>query len=319
MLCLDRGRDRLAALFDRFEHADRDTVVHAAEAVAALPELSICSDVESLRNGLAPPDPDEAARVSAIRSRLAESRTLEMLDKLDQAHELAQEQLKSAAGLRYQAARAEAMFQLGRVLIARGTDSAVHAGQGRLIAASHLAERNRHDELVVEIWLRLLRSAARHRLDVERARAWSERALAVIGRIGDPASYRAYALREKGIIAYKAGEFADAETLQRQALDVLDSDPSTPGLIRARHLHDLAVTVQARRRDEARRSSAGNPSARDLFDRALQLYQAELGDQHPFLSRLRYDIAMMYIQRGELSHARASRRHPAPASPGARR
>ncbi|MEZ4453993.1 MAG: hypothetical protein R3B09_31335 [Nannocystaceae bacterium] len=78
LACLGRRRAHLAALVDVLAVADHEVVEHAVQAVAALPGLAACSDVDALVGGAAPPeDRPLQARVEALRGALARATVLE--------------------------------------------------------------------------------------------------------------------------------------------------------------------------------------------------------------------------------------------------
>jgi serine/threonine protein kinase/tetratricopeptide (TPR) repeat protein len=295
MLCLSGRERRLEALLAQLEGADAAVVENAHVAAAALPDLAACQHVETLRYGMRPPAAEVAEAVQEIREHLAQARTQEHLGKSDEALRLARAQLERARAVAYGPAHAEALYQAGRVLAFRSTSEERAEGEQMLRQAASLAESERHDELVAEIWNFLVLSTDENHSSTGQARQWHERAVAAIHRIGDPALQRAAALRNLGRIHLKDGEHAEAEEQQHQALAVLESAPEASRLTHGLYLHDLAVIVQRRGRYQ---------EAQELYDRALALRIAELGETHPHVASVRYSIAMLHMLRGELPAAR---------------
>ena len=85
MVCLSTRLREMEAMVDAFRHADADTVKNAAKASQSLRTLDECADVAALRApSPRPRDPEVAARVDAIESKLAVVETEIALGK-DQA------------------------------------------------------------------------------------------------------------------------------------------------------------------------------------------------------------------------------------------
>lgn len=296
MLCLTSRQQRLVALLDRLENAEAVAVERARRAAAELPELSTCAHAETLRHGMAAPAPHIQDEVNRIRTRLADARTQELLGRDEEALRIAREELAQSERLEYAPIRAEALYQLGRLLAYRGAQrEEAEQGEALLHQARNLAESERHDELVAEVSNHLVLSAARNHSGTERVRAWYEQAIAAIKRIGDPPRLRADALRNIGRVSYKEGKFREARNYQLQALSLLASDPDAPSLLRGVYLHDLGTNT---------RMLGNHEEAQDAYEAALAIHLDELGDGHPHLATLRYDIAMLHLDRGDDESAR---------------
>ncbi|HWN68059.1 MAG TPA: tetratricopeptide repeat-containing protein kinase family protein, partial [Haliangium sp.] len=295
MLCLTGRQRRLEALIEQLAQADAAVVERAHTAAAALPDLAACEHPETLLHGMKPPAPELQDQVDEIRERLAEARTQELLGKRDVALRIAREQLERARALSYGPLHAEALYQTGRVLAYRGAAEEREQGEAMLLRAANLAESERHDELVAEIWSFLVLAADRNHPSTERARQWHERADVAIRRIGDPPRQRAAALRTLGRIHLKEGKLAEAEDAQREALAVLASAPETSPLDLPAYQQDLANIVQQRSRHE---------EAQALYERVLAQYIAELGETHPYVADVRFNVAKLHMARGALELAR---------------
>jgi eukaryotic-like serine/threonine-protein kinase len=294
-LCLDGRQRRLGALIEQLEHADASMVERAHAAAAALPDLATCQHAGTLLHGMPRPAPELERRVTEIRDHLAQARTQELLGKSDEALRIARAELEQAQALSYGPVQAEALYQTGRVLAYRATPEEREAGEGMLLRAANLAESERHDELVAEIWNLLALSADRNHSSIEQARQWYERADVAILRIGDPPLHRAAALRNLSRIYHKDGRLAEAEEQQRKALTALESTPDAARLSHAVYQHDLAIIVRRRGRHQ---------EAQELYDRSLALHIAELGETHPYVADVRYSVAMLHKERGASASAR---------------
>jgi eukaryotic-like serine/threonine-protein kinase len=296
MLCLERGSRRLAALLEGLAQADAAAVERAASATAELPSVDICGHTESLLSGVDRPAPGQAATVAAIRDRLAAARTRMLLGG-GEALRVAREQLVVAQGLDYRPVHAEALFHAGYILVHRDDAQEIAEGERLLEQASNMAEGERHDPIVAEARNALVLSAYRSQPDRERGYVWSERALAAVRRLGDPPGLRAAALQNLGALYFKDNKFDEAHEHMRRALALLEGDAHVSAIVRAQHLHFLARTV---------RYLGKHDEARALCERALGLLRSALGDQHPRVVELHFELAALHLARGELEPARAT-------------
>jgi serine/threonine protein kinase/tetratricopeptide (TPR) repeat protein len=294
-LCLHSRQRRLGALIEQLEHADASMVERAHAAAAELPDLAVCEHPETLLHGMKPAAPELAPQVDEIRDHLADARTQELLGKRDEALRTAREQLERAQTASYGPVQAEALYQTGRVLAYDGKPEERDEGEGMLRQAAKLAESERHDELVAEIWNFLVFSANYSHSGTEQARQWQERADTAIRRIGDPPRYRADALRNLARVYLKEGKLAEAETEQRKVLAALESAPEISRLDRLVYQLDLAGIVRRRGRYQ---------EAQELYERALALHIEELGETHPLVANVRYGLAMVHKDRGASAVAR---------------
>ena len=120
--CLGRRRAQVSALVDIFSEADRGVVEHAVQAVAALPSVEACGDVEGLLTAVPPPaEPGTAARVETLRVRLARAASLEATGHYEQGLQLAAQVRAEARLLGYAPLDAEAALVEGslRIVAAR--------------------------------------------------------------------------------------------------------------------------------------------------------------------------------------------------------
>jgi serine/threonine protein kinase/tetratricopeptide (TPR) repeat protein len=294
-LCLDSRQRRFSALLDQLAHADASVVERAHVAAAELPDLATCQDPGTLRHGMPRPAPELQTQVDEIRDRLAQARTQELLGKRDEALRIARAGLERAEALSYAPVQAEALYHTGRVLAYDGTSEERDQGEAMLRQAANLAESERHDELVAESWNFLVFSANYNHSGTEEARQWYERADVAIRRIGDPPRYRADALDNLARIYLDEGKFAEAETEQRKALAALELAPEVSRL--ERFVYQLALALIVRRRGDYQ-------EAQQLYDGALAMHIAELGETHPRVAIVRYHLAQLHQERGESARAR---------------
>jgi tetratricopeptide (TPR) repeat protein/tRNA A-37 threonylcarbamoyl transferase component Bud32 len=295
-LCLDRGERHLDALVAALGQADASTVEHSARMTAGLPRIEACRDGESLVLGVQPPeDAALAAAVQDIRDRLARAHVQHAAGHHQQAQRLAEEALAATESLAYPPVRAEALHALGLVLGEGATAAEIARAEELLRAAVDLAESHRSDALVNEIWLDLVRLAKRHHQELTLAHEWARRALATSDRVPDGGQQRSLALDHLGSLHYREGKYALAEREQREALALAEQSHASK-LALSDHWHALANTLGAM-------SRAGD--ARDAYETALALRRAALGDRHPHVARLSFDLGKFLRDAGENDRARA--------------
>ena len=293
--CLDYGKTRLDALLKGMQEADRAVVAGASEAIATLPALSPCADLELLQDELAPPDRDEEQAVDDIHKALEHAHVRERFGDYKEALEVARNQLTAAQKLRYKAAQARALYYVGRFTVHGDTADDFVRGQRDMQRASRLAEGERALLLKADIRVSLMRLAARSRLPIAIAREWSEDALAASNAIGNLPNIKAEILRHRGVAERHGGDLERAEQLQNEGLEILAAAPRTPAVVRARHLQDLGNTLKARRRYD---------EAEELYRRALDDARPKLGEYDPVVVDLFFDMATLDINRGRFPEAR---------------
>jgi tetratricopeptide (TPR) repeat protein/predicted Ser/Thr protein kinase len=297
--CLDTREEHLSVLLDELRRADASVVERSAAAVAALPLIASCEDREGPPPALQPPPQAEAQQVRAIQNALARARMQHLLGHRQQALALAWAQLVAAERLTYEPVRAEALHQAGFISSRDGgSHDDVARAEAMLNDALDLAESNRHDDLVTQIWLDLALLGRRHHTDFTLAHAWIRRALATSRRLGDPVArdhQQSRALSLRGALFHQEGELEAAERDHLEALALIADLPGVSPLARARALQELAITLRARGR---------LVEALSAFQQALAIQKAELGDGHPGIARLRYDMASAVSESGDIEGAR---------------
>jgi serine/threonine protein kinase/tetratricopeptide (TPR) repeat protein len=300
LICLDHGRRRIDATLSELaragERSDVDALLRAPDVAAALPDLAACRDDESLRYGVEPPSGAEAMAVAAIRARLSDAGTLALLGRGEEALAIAAEQRTAAEALSYVPVQAEALYHLGQLLASGDDHTQVDRGEEFLRRATDLATGARHDELVVEALHAQVLSELRNHDTTEQGHRLSGNAFAAIHRLGDHPREHAQALRYRGLLLAKDGALEQAEQTLRSALDVLENDAGAPWLHRAWYLKDLGNTL----RDLGRTDEA---YARYQEAHALL---ARLGEEHPYVVNVRFNLAILDVRLGHTARARAA-------------
>ncbi|MCA9710319.1 MAG: serine/threonine protein kinase, partial [Myxococcales bacterium] len=214
MACLHRAREELEAAVDVLAHADAEVAGHADVLVDSLALRDRCSDVEALQAEVAPPPPEEAKAVQALRRRLAEAKAQREAGRYAPALVTVGLAEQALAALRYEPVAAEVALERGRVLhlLAR-FDEAERALRQALESASR--------------WRRLdlMQESAAELMVVVGAEQWHPaeglqlRELAVGLAAGDPRA-EAEARRDLAAVLGARGDYAQAEAEYRRALEL---------------------------------------------------------------------------------------------------
>ena len=297
MLCLDEGQHQLAATMEQFSDADAAVVERAADAVAALPPTAWCDDADRLAYGIAPPMPQQAAEVAAVRKRLAAARTGHIFGHYRDALQIARAQVVNSEKIDYPPVQAEALHVTGRILLHDGTRvgqdiDEIAQGEELLSKASLMAEGVRHDWLLAEIWQDLTLATYRHDADTERGHRRALRAQAVIRRLGDPPRLVTDLQRSRALLYFKDKEYARAEAELGQALAGIDAHADYE---RAIFLRSLGNSIRMQRRFE---------EAEDLYRQAIAHAEAALGPMHPTVASIRFEVAQLNANQGRYDEAR---------------
>ena len=302
MLCLDRGRRQLRALIVELGRGAAGAVEHAVEAVGALPELDSCSRAENLLFGVAPPPASSAADIAAVRDRLAQARTLEFLGRDDESLAIAREASTATERLDYPPVRAEALVQVARALDVRSTADTRSAAQKLYFEAKTLAEAERHDQLVVEIWTQLVTLAVRMDSNMAlahewwgQAYAWSRRNAPAVRGVGGGGEGQAELHYLLGEIYFREGEYAKAADEERRAIAAIGHAPASQ-LELSRYHGALAKAVER---------LGGVDEAMQLHERGLALATEALGAGHPRVLLLQINYGRALKNAGRRDQARS--------------
>ncbi len=297
MICLARRERHLQAVAAELVAADPSTVNNAAASVASLPAIETCRDDEVLLAGVAvPEDPGAAAAVGAIRAQLARAHARRVSGHPRDARDLAEAALGAARSVGHPPVLAAALHEAGAAWRAGATPADVARAEDALREAADLAESQRSDELLNEIWLELVRLIDNRPGDKAIARHYAQRALATSARLHNERS-RMVGLGLLGSLSYREGDYEAAEGWEQQAL-ALALAPATGAsrLELADVWNQLGYIRGARERFE---------DARAAYEQAIALSRAELGPDHPRLAALSFNFAMLCRQVSDLPRARA--------------
>jgi tetratricopeptide (TPR) repeat protein/predicted Ser/Thr protein kinase len=269
MGCLDRRVDELRVAVRTLESGDAELLSHALEVVHGIPALSACEDAEQLRRTDLPPDLRDAA--AAIRTQLAEARTLRDGGTPLAALPLAEQATAQARSLSHPLPLAEALLVLADV---HQTTDRVSEARVELEEAMAAAIEAGDDRLAATVATAAVYTVGYKLSDVPGAEGWDRQARGWLARLGRPDELEARRLDARGIVYLEVGRHEQAmvdlhevQALQERALEANDPGRATT----LSHIGDALIGLG--RYEEAVEHQR----------RALRIYEAVYGPDHPKL------------------------------------
>jgi serine/threonine protein kinase/tetratricopeptide (TPR) repeat protein len=292
MACLDRQLRRLAATTSVLRGADGPAVLHAVEAVDALPELEECSDRDRLMRGevLTPAQRAASAEIEDLLGRAEASR---LAVQYVGARELAAQAEAHAQGQGLPRAEVAALLTQGRVLRNLGE---VDGAERAFTQADELAERIGVDDLRAEASSELGGVLGNMLHQTAEAERLLRRSAAVLDRIGGSRMQRARVSEQLGSIVAARGRLDEALILLDAAAAIADAsiDPNNSGLV---SILNARGTVHERRGEIE--------AALADFARALEVCEERLGPEHPDVAAVLNNMALLEDGQGRHDRARA--------------
>ncbi|MBK9033227.1 MAG: tetratricopeptide repeat protein [Myxococcales bacterium] len=328
--CLERVRQRGAALVAALATADVDAAERAVQAIAALPAPTTCADELALRRVVPLPEvPAAAAASAALTGQLADARAAVALGRpVPALPALAQ----AVAAFGWAPLMAEAAHVLGQAAEARGEHAAAATYYQR---ALYTAIGARADRAAADAALRLVWVEGFWRRSADAADRWDAIATALVEAAGD-ATLAAVQLDHRGVRMDLARDLDAAERLHRAALARLlaalgPEHPSTLNprinlaatLIGLGRLDEAAAELARARADATRILGEDHPllgpivtnqanvawrqhrypDARADFERALAIKEATLGRDHVGVASTLTGLAGVMGDQGDLAPA----------------
>ncbi len=335
MSCLERHLGELAALTEVLAVADADTVERAVDAATALPDSSVCEDVERLASRI---DGLGSAEARTIRQELdvviARAQVLRNTGRYEDALAEAQHALDRAteAGDRWIAA--DAITILGDIAGSRGQLEDAERLYHRAMSSA-LASDN--SKVVVQVAIGLLWVGSEVGQTPDEAERWFEHGSAALERLGPnpELSAQLHEAIAASLLRQRAYEDAEAHmqtslSLRTQAFGAdhpsLDSTwTNFGGLYMSTGSYDEALAAFQRARDlseaeygphhphvangydnlgAAHGQRGEYELAQKNFETALAIREASLGSDHPLNARSRVMIASSLRHQGRFEEAR---------------
>ncbi len=293
MACLDERLHHVKTTVELLAAPDDDIVRNAVDAVAGLPRLERCAEVDALAAQLPPPeDPAVATRVAALGEQLIAARALQNAGKYDRGLAAATAVVTEAAGLAYEPLQTRAWLAQGRLqerkaayADAEATLERAYASALGLKMATEAAEAA--SLLILVVGDRL----ARH----DDGRRWAKHA-EPLARAAGTAEIEAYYLNNLGIVAKAARKLAEARDYQERAAAIREKvlGPDHPDL--ASVLTNLGSLA---------RIEGKLDQARAYHERALDIWERALGPDHPDLAFVLTNLGNVATAEGKLDQAHA--------------
>jgi tetratricopeptide (TPR) repeat protein len=287
MLCLDRRRERLAALTNALRTADTATLEHAVEVASGLDSVAPCADVAGL---LAAPARDVTPEHLAIERELADvdvawrlrnaGDTRPRLEALREAAEAANASHLEARALNLDALVA---MQAGEFRVAEPL-------LYRALAAGELADDDEQRALSLTLLVQI------EGLDLarfERAGQLAAVAEALLERVpsGEPHATFAYV---STLVMSDAGRWDDALAHAEQFLKLRSAEFGAQSMRTAAAHVSLAVVLG---------QTGSEVAAEAEFERALAIFEATLGSDHPRVANVLGNLGVSAIRRRDYDRA----------------
>ncbi len=272
MACLADRRTHLGELVGIFAAADRAVVERATQAVAALPRVDDCADLERLVETVARPS-DEKTRASADRvaEQLARAAALESAGKYPPALELVRSALAEAEASGYAPARADALDRLGSLLERTGDYA---AAETRLREALWLAIKSGHDRRAASAATDLVSVVGDRLARHDEGLLFGEHATAILDHLGADGLERARLSNNLGNVLYRKGDVAGARREYEKALAIRE---------RISGSSDPSLGVQLANLGNVLLAEDDYDAALEKFRRAQQVTSDALGAEHPIV------------------------------------
>jgi serine/threonine-protein kinase len=288
MRCLDRRRAALRATTELWSTGVTTEVVdRAVDAVASLPTLEACADVESLGVAVPLPDvPTERARAEVLAAELDRLDALAGAGRFQEALPRAQKAAEDARRLAFPPLLARALHGLGTLEHELSSDKVAEA---TLRHAIHAAAQARDDQRSAEAWMALsIAIAGQGRFEEALAQRTAMEAAAA--RAGDGDLLRADMWSHLGTMLWGLGRYDEAQELIERALGVREKRLGVDH-------PDIAESLEALGNVLAEKASYTD--ARPRLERAVAIREKVQGRRHPRTASARNDLGMLLRDMGE--------------------
>ncbi len=292
----DPRRDPAMRCLDEADLALKGTLAVLASLPASpdperslpLPPLERCTLGTAPGPGRPAPAAEIAAEVEAVLAEVARSDALVWSGDRETALAVARAALARAETLDYAPARIDAQLQVA--------DAALEAGDLKLAGehyeAGFYAAQGLGDDAAATDASGALIKICTDLGEYERADRWVEHALTSYERLGDDLALELSLLSSIGILRQEQGRFDEAREVQERALAML---PSAGDEIRRAKLHNtLGATYDY---------AGEHEQAIAHFERAIALFEARRGPDHPDNVYPLANLAWARLNRGEHEQA----------------
>ena len=290
MGCLDRHLGEFGAVVEVLVDADAGVVERAASAVAGLPSLERCADIEALTAAIPPPDDaDVAARVTALDQQLDRAAAMKLAHRTDAGLELADAAVEEASALDYPPIHTRALLIQGYLREQHGDHDAAVASLRRAYVESVRAKMLPR---AAKASTRLTFVYANHSRQPDEAKAWGVHAEAFAAAVGIDAE--AEFLAVAGTLDLTLGDLDAAKADLGAAIALLEGAADRNSLTLATAYNDLGI---------ASAMAEDYVAAQSQLQRALAIRMEALGPKHPEVGRTLANLANLADLTGEHEQA----------------
>jgi len=294
MGCLVRARSTLAALTELLVDPSTIDVDQAVLAASSLPPLELCADTEALRAAVPlPDDPTERAAIEDLRAEIERLRVRQyMLGDAAANLERLQPLIDEVRRTTYPPLHYAALSLRSDLEDTLGDRSAAEAS----IMAALDAASSAHDDRSVGIALvKLVALVGVGQRRFAEARIAGRIAEATLERANSPSEDRAGLFSALGLVARLDGRYAEAKSLHRRALALLDETEHASKAERAAERSNFAATLVM---------MGEYAEARALLEQALAMLHEELGPTHPIVGYVHMNLGFGHAESGDYGAAR---------------
>jgi tetratricopeptide (TPR) repeat protein/tRNA A-37 threonylcarbamoyl transferase component Bud32 len=293
MSCLERGRVQLAALVELLEHPDTGVVERSALAVASLPRIARCGDLDALLAEVPPPeDPQTAAAVVELERDLGAALVQRDLGQFPQAIPVVEALRVRARAIGHGPALARVELLLAELFDRTGAyPSSAATAEDALVTAT----ASHDDELAARALTVLVWATGERLADLATGRRWARQSGAYLQRLGGPDEIVAAHHRSLGGLELAAGNPDLALDHFERALAARErlAGPDSALLVIPKMLVGNAQNGLGRFAE-----------ARAAYEGALALSMRRYGPAHPTTSILQNNLGAVLDRLGERAAAR---------------
>ncbi|MEM9460319.1 MAG: serine/threonine-protein kinase [Myxococcota bacterium] len=296
--CLDARAQLLAALVTVIEQASAAQLGEAIQAAQVLPDLKACQDQRSPVDSRAPsPTLASNPAVDQAYEQLAQLRAQHELKQFEPTIEPLRALLDHTGALGYDPLTVEVRIALGRALAETSPDEALAPLERAYFDATTLHRDRAAFDAARYLAGALGISPAR---DVDQARyeqalTWVQHMKALADRLDDAELQSRYAVT-LGYVHRRSKEYHDARAAFVRALQLdLELHPA----------RSLPVANTASALAGVLTELSEHHLAQQYFEHALEIFETELGPQHPTLVSQLKRLGLLYQTMGSMDRARA--------------
>ncbi|MEM6993107.1 MAG: serine/threonine-protein kinase [Myxococcota bacterium] len=291
--CLARGQAELSALLDLLEAGDPIAVEHALAAVQDLPPPRRCADPQLYSVATLQPEPQDAARVEALRPELGQVAALRRAGLSEAGHARAEALATQAREVGYAPLLAQAVLHVAAFHLERGQPVQAERAYREALAAGL---RGHADDVAAQAAVELVAVVGDDPERLDEAEGWAELAAALLGRGGSDPDAEARLLAFRASILRRGGRL-------REATDALERAVSQTE--RAHGPGDARVANASAELADVLVVSGEFHRARELYERALKIDESILGRDHPRSATILHALGDLSLATGAFGPALA--------------